>query len=408
MPLVVLTGSVAWRRVNPWLTTVLAVTAFTAFQLASGYTGGGAFEVAAIALNFYLLGRRARGRERTCSASAAVFAYWLVGVVVITYSQPGGSVGAVLGSWALVGGLPFALGRTLETRTGLTQELEASTARLADAQEARAGRAAAEERNRMARELHDVIAHDVSVMVLQSSGARSIAGDDIEGARGALRGCRERGPGRAGGAAADRRRAAPRQRRAGGARRAPGLSQLDALADRARAAGLPVELQRRGSAAGAIAGRGSGRLPRRAGGADERDQARRSRARTRERDRRRRLPRAGGLRRRARRDARRRQRPRTRARARRDERARQVVRRRAVRRAADRHARLRGSRAHSARRHRAVARPGHLAGRRRAACRSRRTRACAGAGSTRRAPACCWWRSSSACSPAATATVRSP
>ena len=107
VPLVLLTGSVAWRRVNPWLTTVLAVTAFMAFQLASGYTGGGAFEVAAIALNFYLLGRRARGRERMLGA-AVVFAYWLVGVVVITYSQPGGSVGAVLGSWALLGGLPFA------------------------------------------------------------------------------------------------------------------------------------------------------------------------------------------------------------------------------------------------------------------------------------------------------------
>ena len=193
VPLVLLTGSVAWRRLNPWLTTVLAVTAFIAFQLASGYTGGGAFEVAAIALNFYLLGRRARGRERMLGA-AVVFAYWLVGVVVITYSQPGGSVGAVLGSWALLGGLPFALGRTLETRRALTQELEASTARLADAQEDRAGRAAAEERYRMARELHDVIAHDVSVMVLQSSGARGVASVDIERARACDAGCRERGP----------------------------------------------------------------------------------------------------------------------------------------------------------------------------------------------------------------------
>jgi signal transduction histidine kinase len=191
MPLVLLTGSVAWRRVNPWLTTVVAVTAFTAFQLASGYTGGGAFEVAAIALNFYLLGRRTRGRERTLG-SVAVFAYWLAGAVVITYSQPGGSVGTVLGAWALFGGLPFALGRTLETRRALTLELEASTARLADAQEDRARRAAAEERHRMARGLHDVIAHDMSVMVLQSSGARGIAGSDVERARAALQVARTR------------------------------------------------------------------------------------------------------------------------------------------------------------------------------------------------------------------------
>ncbi len=69
-------------------------------------------------LNFYVLGRRMRGSERMLGAML-VFAYWLAGVVVIAYSQPGGSVGAVLGAWALVGGLPFAVGRTLETRRAL-------------------------------------------------------------------------------------------------------------------------------------------------------------------------------------------------------------------------------------------------------------------------------------------------
>ena len=237
-PLIVLTGSVAWRRVNPWLTTVLAVTGFMAFQLASGYAGGGAFEVAAIALNFYLLGRRTTGRERMLS-SALVFAYWLAGAVVITYSQRG-SVGTVLGSWALLGGLPFAVGRTLETRRALTQELEASTARLADAQEGRAGRAAAEERHRMARELHDVIAHDVSVMVLQSSGARGVASVDIERAREAMRVVEIAGRD----ALVELRRIVGALYRGGEAAgsAAPSLSQLDALIDRARAAGLPVDV----------------------------------------------------------------------------------------------------------------------------------------------------------------------
>ncbi len=90
--LLVLTGSVAWRRRHPAVTTSAAVTAFMAFQLASGYSGGGAFEVAAIALNFYLLGRHSPGRARA-RVSGAVLAYWLAGVVVITYDQPGASVG---------------------------------------------------------------------------------------------------------------------------------------------------------------------------------------------------------------------------------------------------------------------------------------------------------------------------
>jgi signal transduction histidine kinase len=241
VPLILLTSSVAWRRLNPWGATVLAVTALTAFQLGSGYTGGGAFEVAAIALNFYLLGRRTRSGERMLGV-AAVFAYWLAGAVVISYSQPGGSVGAVLGAWALSGGLPFAVGWTLETRRALTQELEASAARLADAQEDRASRAAAEERHRMARELHDVIAHDVSVMVLQSSGARGVAGVDIERASEAMRAVESAGRD----ALVELRRIVGVLHRGSGAlagAAAPGLSQLDALVDRARAAGLPVQMQ---------------------------------------------------------------------------------------------------------------------------------------------------------------------
>jgi signal transduction histidine kinase len=241
VPLILLTGTVAVRRLNPWLTTTLAVTAFATFQVASGYTGGGAFEVAAIALNFYVLGRRTSGSERMLGAML-VFAYWLAGVVVITYSQPGGSAGAVLGAWALLGGLPFALGRTLETRRALTQELEESTARLADAQEARVGRAAAEERNRMARELHDVIAHDVSVMVLQSSGARGIAASDVERARAAMQVVENAGRD----ALVELRRIVGVLHRGSDAlatASAPGLSQLDALVDRARTAGLPVDVR---------------------------------------------------------------------------------------------------------------------------------------------------------------------
>lgn len=94
----------------------------------------------------------------------------------------------------------------------------------------------------MMRELHDVIAHNVSVMVIQTSAARRVAHADPDAARDAVQAVERSG-----------REALVELRRIVGVVRfghgelagsaAPGLSKLDALADRARAAGLPVELR---------------------------------------------------------------------------------------------------------------------------------------------------------------------
>ncbi len=236
-----LTGSVAFRRWNPVLSTVAAITGFAAFVWASGYRGDGAFEVAAIALNFYLLGRRTRAR-RGMFVTVWVFGYWLAGTAVIAYSVSGGSVAKVLGPWLVVGGLPFALGRTLETRRKLLGELAAKRARLEGEHEVRARCAAGEERTRMARELHDVIAHCLTVMVVQTGGARRVARDDLAAASTALalvgRSGRE--------ALVELRRLVGVVRRSGddlAPVAAPRVSQLDALLESARAGGLQVELR---------------------------------------------------------------------------------------------------------------------------------------------------------------------
>lgn len=242
--LIVLTSSVAWRRRDPVLATLVAITGLIAFYRSSGNYAYGLAEMTVIPLSFYMLGRRSRGRENAV-AFALLFAYWLAADAVITYAQAGASVGLVLGSGALFGGLPFAVGCTLASRSGLTRELEASAARLQEEQEVSAHHAAGEERNRMARELHDVIAHSVSVMVIQCSGARSVARGDFGAARTALEVVESSGRE----ALVELRRIVGVLRRgsdelAGSA--APGLSQLEALVERASASGLPVELRIRG------------------------------------------------------------------------------------------------------------------------------------------------------------------
>ena len=94
----------------------------------------------------------------------------------------------------------------------------------------------------MARELHDVIAHSVSVMVIQCSGARSVALRDHEAAQTALAVVESSGRD----ALVELRRIVGVLRRGSdelGGAAAPGLSQLEALMDRARASGLPIELR---------------------------------------------------------------------------------------------------------------------------------------------------------------------
>jgi signal transduction histidine kinase len=80
----------------------------------------------------------------------------------------------------------MAVGRTLRNRALVAVELAERTERLAHERELRAAEAAHEERRRIARELHDVVAHTLSVMVVQAGAARRTLDRDPERAVEAL------------------------------------------------------------------------------------------------------------------------------------------------------------------------------------------------------------------------------
>jgi signal transduction histidine kinase len=149
----------------------------------------------------------------------------------------------VIGDLIFPGGFSlfaWSVGRVVRQRTVLAAELHEAAVRAEEQHEQATARAVAEERRRIAREMHDLVGHSVSVMVVQAGGARRILDRDADRAIEAA--IRIEQTGRA--ALAEMRRLlglmgptetdhfAPQ----------PGLDRLDALVERARGAGLPVGL----------------------------------------------------------------------------------------------------------------------------------------------------------------------
>ena len=134
----------------------------------------------------------------------------------------------------------WVFGTYLQGRRQDVQVLQERAARLEDQREERARLAVAEERARIARELHDVVAHHVSVMVVQAGAARFVVGSDPASARAAMAAVESAG-----------RTALSEMRRMLEVLRAdepdlepePSLVQVESLVARVRAAGLPVDLR---------------------------------------------------------------------------------------------------------------------------------------------------------------------
>ncbi|MEM7141222.1 MAG: histidine kinase [Actinomycetota bacterium] len=138
------------------------------------------------------------------------------------------------------------LGVYLRTRRQYLAELEAKAARTEEQQAAEARRAVAEERTRIARELHDVVAHSMSVMVVQAGAARRVLDADPSQAGDALQAIEDTG-----------RESLHEMRRVLGVLRgeddeaqlapAPGLDDFDRLLQHCEEAGMPVDLVVTGS-----------------------------------------------------------------------------------------------------------------------------------------------------------------
>ena len=150
----------------------------------------------------------------------------------------GFDVAATSGTWAMA----WFVGTYVRTRGEQAEAIGERAASLERDQDMRAREAVANERARMARELHDIVGHALNLIVIQAGGAQRVFEAKPEVARDALGSIESAGRE----ALFDMERMLGVLRAAEGDRPGlgpqPGLTQLDSLAAQVTEAGLPVEV----------------------------------------------------------------------------------------------------------------------------------------------------------------------
>ncbi len=244
-----------WRRTRPELVAVLVAVFFIGGQIRGAQEqqlASGAVFIAICTLGAWGHDRR-RSRRLRLAIIAAMFV-WLAVAWVLAHDEipaagpPGASgelpplLAAMLNS-VIVNvaffGFAYALGEVARRQW----QLEARTAQLRAAQAVAGERAVIGERVRIARELHDVVAHHVSVMGIQAAACRRVMDRDPDRARTALTAVEDS----ARTAVDELRRMLGALRDTGGAGEQPpaeaALDRVGELADRAREAGLTATCQ---------------------------------------------------------------------------------------------------------------------------------------------------------------------
>jgi signal transduction histidine kinase len=190
----------------------------------------------------YAVAAHADPRRTLAGAAIAAVAILAIDVPGLVGGRPFGEIAS---------GWPFyfvawLLGRAVRRRQLQTAALEERAVELEREQEERARAARAEERARIARDLHDVISHNVSVMVLQASVERRLLDGERESTREALHSIEQAGRD----ALAELRRllgVLRKETEAPALTPQPSLNHLDALVDQVRDAGLPVDVRIEGT-----------------------------------------------------------------------------------------------------------------------------------------------------------------
>ncbi|MFE0459897.1 sensor histidine kinase [Kitasatospora sp. NPDC058965] len=244
VPLALAQGSALLARRRVPLAVLGATTALGTFLLAVGYPAGSAAAGACCAA--YAVGAyRSSGAEPELAlalrgaASAVLAGAALVAAGLLPDARSQGGLWGSITVGVLVAA-SWVLGYAVQTRRAYIAQLKDRAARLEAEEGERAARAVLDERLRIARELHDVIGHSISLVTVQAEAAARAARTDPAAVPDYL--ARIAAAGRQ--ALGEMRSvvAVLRPDQEAGLSPQPGLDQLDDLVAGLRAGGLPVRL----------------------------------------------------------------------------------------------------------------------------------------------------------------------
>lgn len=225
-------AAVAWRRRAPLgVLLAIVVIALAASPLGSVVGNDLATPFAAFAIAVYTVGAELKPRPALAGIAIALCAGWALQAPQFRFSD------LLFATFTVAA--PWLVGRAMGGRRALTAALAERAQRVERERDALARLAVAEERARIARELHDVLAHSVSVMVVQAEAAEEMLALRPERARHALVSIQDTGRDALG----ELRRLLGVMRRNGhgaASEPQPQLADIEALAEQIRRAGLTV------------------------------------------------------------------------------------------------------------------------------------------------------------------------
>ena len=175
VPLALGQGLLLLARRRAPMAVLAATTLVGVFMIVVGYPDGPAsFPAVCAAYALAVHGRRAGGAELAGTlrdAAAVLLASFALAAATVTPGARDHLEGWGFLSFVALIAACWVLGYALRTRRDYVAELKDRAARLEAAEGERAARAVVDERLRIARELHDVIGHSISLIAIQSEAA---------------------------------------------------------------------------------------------------------------------------------------------------------------------------------------------------------------------------------------------